>query len=235
MIYPSIDLMDGKAVQLVQGKKENKKLEVEDVFSLAETFSQLGEINVIDLGAVLGLGHHQDLICQLATQFPIRVGGGIRSVNQAKIYIDAGAKKIIIGSAAFSKDGINTAFLIELNRHIKRDQVMIALDSYQNAIVTKGWTETTNLSAPNVIQSLEPFCDEFLYTQVDKEGLMQGTDIQRLLMLKSLTKNQIAAAGGISNIEEIKILQSHGISSILGMALYTGKIPFDALLQYTKQ
>jgi phosphoribosylformimino-5-aminoimidazole carboxamide ribotide isomerase len=231
MIYPSIDLMNGKAVQLVQGNKEKKKIEIEDVFFLAERFSQLGEINVIDLDAALELGSNKELIFKLAARFPIRVGGGIRSPEMAKAYIDSGAKKIIVGSSAFFRDSINFSFLDQLNQSINKKQIMIALDSYKEAIVKSGWTETTMLNAGTIIKSLQDYCEEFLYTQVDKEGLMQGTDLQRLIDIKALTKNALAAAGGICSIEEIQALRSHGISSVLGMALYTGKLSFDDLLQ----
>ena len=234
MIYPSIDLMNGRAVQLVQGKKENKKLEIDDVISLAEKFSQLGEINVIDLDAALRVGQNQQQICQLAARYPVRIGGGIRSLELAKTYIDAGAKKIIIGSSAFLNGGINHPFLAELNRSIDKSQIMIALDSYKSTIVKNGWTEATAISASQVIQSLEAYCDEFLYTQVDKEGLMQGTDLPRIVSIKVLTKNKLVAAGGISTIEEIEKLWAHDISSVLGMALYTGKISFKSLLQLKK-
>lgn len=234
MIYPSIDLMNGKAVQLVQGKKENKKIEIADVFSLADKFSKLGEINVIDLDAALGFGDHENLICQLAARYPIRVGGGIRSLAQAKKYCDAGAKKIIIGSSAFLKNQINDPFLRLLNNEIDKQQIMIAVDSYEKAIVKSGWTEPTTLEAETVMPSLEKYCGEFLYTQVDKEGLMQGTNVERMIAIKALTKNGLAAAGGISTMEEIQRLNSHGISCVLGMALYTEKITFDALLQFTR-
>ncbi len=231
MIYPSIDLMNGKAVQLVQGKKENKKLEIDDVFGLADKFSQLGHINVIDLDAAFGNGDNRQLIQRLAAKYPIRVGGGIRSVDIAKAYIEAGTEKIIIGSAAFQKNRVNSEFLSALRDRIKREQIIIALDSYQKAVVTKGWTETTTLDAAEIIKSLEEYCGEYLYTQVDKEGMMQGTNVERIVALKALTSNQLTAAGGISTVEEIQELWSHGIYSVLGMALYTEKLPFETLMK----
>ncbi len=231
MIYPSIDLMNGKAVQLVQGRQENKKLELDHVFELAQTFSALGSINVIDLDAAMGLGTNEELIGRLAAVFSIRVGGGIRSISKARNYIEAGAQKIIIGSAAFASDGINVPFLEELNKAVDKSRIIVALDSYEKVIVTGGWKEKTSLDAVNVIRSLEKYCGEFLYTQVDKEGMMEGTDCERILALRALTSNAIAAAGGISSIEEIKFLGAHGISSVLGMALYTGKLSFEALLE----
>lgn len=231
MIIPSIDLMDGKAVQLVQGKKENKKLEVPDVAALAAKLAQLGDINVIDLDAAFGSGTNKALICQLAQRFPICAGGGIRTIESAEDYLQAGVQKVIIGSAAFRKEGVNTAFLDILKAQCGKDNIIIALDSFEKSIVKSGWTEKTLLSASEVINSLEPYCRGFLYTQVDREGLMGGTDINRAIELRKLTKNTFAAAGGISSIEEIKSLWAHGISSVLGMALYTGRLPFEALIE----
>lgn len=226
MIYPSIDLMDGKAVQLVQGKRERKKIEVVDVMGLAERLSRLGEISVIDLDAAFATGNNQQIICEIAAKYAVRVGGGIRSIAQAQMYLSAGAKRVIIGSNAFADGVINEPFLADLCKAVGRESIIIALDSVGSSIVIKGWTESVHLDAKDVIRALEPFCVEFLYTQVDREGLMGGTDIERVMELKRLTKNAVSAAGGISSMAEINELASYGINSVLGMALYTGRIDF---------
>jgi len=226
MIYCSIDLMDGKAVQLVQGKIENKKLERVDVFELALKFSKIGTINVIDLDATLEKGDNHKLILQLAKQFPIRVGGGIRTIERAQEYITAGAQKIIIGSKALDFD-----FMQMLLKVVPKEKIMIALDSFKDEIVVRGWQETTAMRPEDKIKSLEPYCSEFLYTQVEREGMMAGPDFERLEGLRRLTHYPLVAAGGISTLEEIMRLESKNISSVLGMALYTGKINYDDLYQ----
>jgi phosphoribosylformimino-5-aminoimidazole carboxamide ribotide isomerase len=226
MIYCSIDLMGGKAVQLVQGKAENKKIEISDIMGLATKFSQIGPINVIDLDAAMEQGDHREIILVLAKQFPIRVGGGIRTIERAQEYIAAGVQKIIIGSKAMDRH-----FMKELLFTVPCDQVIIALDSFQDEVVIRGWKERTRIRPEEMIQSLEPYCSEFLYTQVEREGRMLGPDFERLKRLKRLTNHPLIAAGGISSLEEIAILREEEISCVLGMALYTGKIDFNALIR----
>ena len=227
MIYCSIDLMDGKAVQLVQGKAENKKLEVTDVMALALKFSKIGPINVIDLDAALERGNNREIILNLAKHFSIRVGGGIRTVERAQEYIAAGVQKIIIGSKAHDR-----AFLEQLLGSVPKEKVIIALDSFGDKIVIRGWKEKTEVRPEEIIQILEPYCSEFLYTQVEKEGLMKGPDFERLKKLRKLTHYPLIAAGGISSLDDIAMLESENISSVLGMALYTGKIDY---LEITKK
>ena len=219
MIYPSIDLMKGKAVQLVQGRPDCKKLEIDDVLSLALKLSKIGSINVIDLDAALDQGSNQELIKMLAKDYRIRVGGGIRNLELAQEYIIAGAEKIIIGSQAF-----DFAFLEELKSLVGADKIIIALDSFGDEIVIRGWTQKTTIKTEEMVSRWEPYCSEFLYTQVEKEGLMKGPDFERIKRLRKLTSHTLTAAGGISNMEEIAALEKLQINSVLGMALYTGKI-----------
>lgn len=226
MIYCSIDLMNGKAVQLVQGKVENKKLEVADVAALALKFSEIGPINVIDLDAALEQGDNRTMILDLAKQFLIRVGGGIRTVERAQEYIEAGVQKIIIGSKALDR-----FFLDRLIRIVPKEKVVIALDSFKDEIVIRGWKENSQVRPEQIIKSLEPYCSEFLYTQVEREGLMKGHDFKRLKKLRTLTDFPLIAAGGISSLDEIVRLQSQNISCVLGMALYTGKIEWQGLVE----
>ncbi len=223
MIFPSIDLMNGKVVQLVQGKKENKKIEIEDVLSVARKFSKY-TIQLIDLDAAMGKGDNLRIVKILCRQFKCRVGGGIRDIDKAKEIIKAGAEKIIIGSSAFKEGKVDIVFLKLLNKFIGKDKIIIAIDSREGKIVIKGWKESTNINTLKAVKDLEPYCDEFLYTYVDKEGMMQGTDFSTLRNLKQITNNEITAAGGISSLDEIKRLERLKVNSVLGMALYKGKI-----------
>lgn len=228
MIYCSIDLMDGKAVQLVQGKAENKKLELTDVKGLALKFSKIGPINVIDLDAAMEQGDNSEIIFGLAKQFQIRVGGGIRTIERAQEYIREGAQKIIIGSKATDRH-----FLEQLSLVVPKEKVIIALDAFKDEIVIRGWKEKTDMRPEDIIQLLEPYCSEFLCTQVEREGLMKGPDFERLKCLRKLTVHPLTAAGGISSLEEIASLNHEDIGSVLGMALYTGKIDFTELLAFS--
>jgi len=217
MIIPSIDIMDGKAVQLRQGKE--RVLEREDVFALAEEFSRVGEIAVIDLDAALGQGDNRDLVRALCKRFPCRVGGGIRSAKQARELLKAGARRVIMGTAAKP----------EILKELKPEQVIVAVDEKDGEVVDQGWTHQTGESVLDRVKALEPYCSGFLYTLVDKEGMMGGTSIERIRAVVEATKNPITAAGGITTKEEVKTLVSMGCSVQLGMAVYTGKLDLNEL------
>lgn len=219
MIFTSIDLMNGKAVQLIQGKK--KVLELDNPLELAEKFSKLGPINVIDLDAAFGNGENIELVKKLCKVAKCRVGGGIRSLEKAKILLKAGAEKIIIGTKATK----------EFLSGLPREKLIVAIDSKKGKVVNKGWKEATEKTPFDIVEELQDYCSEFLYTYVDKEGMMQGTDFDTIKKLKKRTSNKITAAGGISSIAEIKKLEKLGVSSVLGMALYTGKIKFEDLFE----
>ena len=222
MIIPSIDLMNGKAVQLVQGEK--KKLEREDVLELAEKFSKFKEIAVIDLDAAMGKGNNIEIIKKICKIANCRVGGGIRTMEKANEILEAGAKKIIIGTKADK----------EFLKNLPKDKVIVAVDSRNDIVVTKGWKEKTGKKPEEVIKELNDYCSGFLYTYVDKEGMMQGTNIKKAIELSKLTDKKITVAGGISSIEEIKKLLELGFDCQIGMALYTGKVKLDDLLEIEK-
>jgi len=226
MIFPSIDLMGGKVVQLVQGKRESKKIEIDDVLGQARKFSKY-TIQLIDLDAAMSKGDNLSIVKILCRKYRCRVGGGIRTVERAKEIIKAGASKIILGSAAFKNNEVDHVFLKVLNKSIGREKIIIAIDCKDGNVVIKGWEETTGRDPLKTVKELEPYCSEFLYTYVDKEGMMEGTDFSTLRQLKQITTNELTAAGGISSMDEIKRLERLGVNSVLGMALYAGKITLD--------
>ncbi|MBC8180576.1 bifunctional phosphoribosyl-AMP cyclohydrolase/phosphoribosyl-ATP diphosphatase HisIE [candidate division KSB1 bacterium] len=225
MIIPSIDLMDGKAVQLKQGRE--KMLERDSPLELAKYFNRFGEIAVIDLDAAMKKGSNKELISELCQIADCRVGGGIRDIESAKELISLGAAKIIIGSSAFENDQINHEFLEELITVIDRQQIIIAIDAYEGEIVTQAWKHKTGLNLFDVTKQIEPYASEFLFTCVEKEGCMQGTDLETVRKLKGTTSNKITLAGGITTIEEIQELANLGVNSQLGMAIYTGKLKLE--------
>jgi len=225
MIIPSIDLMNGKAVQLIQGKE--KALERNNPLELARYFDRFGEIAVIDLDAAMRKGKNRELIKQLCQIADCRVGGGVGDVETAKEIISYGAPKIIIGSKAFENDKINHDFLISLKKAVGRQQLIIAIDAFEGEIVTRAWTHKTGLNLFEVVEALEPYAAEFLFTCVEKEGGLKGTDMETVLKLKEKTSNRITLAGGISTLDEIRTLTAAGIHGQLGMAIYTGKIKLE--------
>lgn len=226
MIIPSIDLMSGKAVQLKQGKE--KILEQENPIELAKEFNKYNEIAVIDLDAAMGKGNNDNLIKQICSIADCRVGGGIRNPERAKELISWGASKIIIGSKAFENDQVNHEFLASLNSAIGKQHIIIAIDAFEGEIVTQAWKHKTGLKLFEVVKELEKYASGFLYTCVEKEGGLQGTDLATIQQLSNISTNQLTVAGGVTTMEEIRKLAKLEVDVQLGMAIYTGKIKLDA-------
>ena len=218
MIVPCIDLMDGKVVQLIQGRE--KALEVESPDEMIAKFAAFPEIQVIDLDAALGRGSNDHLVRHIAAKAATRVGGGVRSVERFRTLLEQGARKVIVGTSAFTKNGINAEFLSQLDP----SHLIIALDSKGGRIVIKGWQEATEFTAEEVLRSLERYCAGFLCTYVDKEGMMQGTDLDWFARLRAATDREITAAGGITTLEDVKALLAMNIRAAVGMAVYTGRL-----------
>ena len=217
MIIPCIDLMGGKVVQLVQGR--DKALEVDSPFPLLTQFRRFPQLQVIDLDAALGTGANDDLMGEVARQAVVRAGGGVRSALRAQTLITHGAHRVIVGTAAFDH-----RVLEEIVSAVGRERVIIALDSKEGHVVVKGWRESVNITAEEAIHQLEPYCSGFLCTYVDKEGMMQGTDLAWFRRLRAATSWEITAAGGITTLDDVRALHEIGIHAALGMALYTGRL-----------
>ena len=215
MIIPSIDLMNGKAVQLKQGME--KVLERSDVLELAKYYGRFGEIAVIDLDAAVGNGNNEELISQICKIASCRVGGGIRDVDKAKKMLAMGAKKIIIGTAANE----------DLLSKLPKDRVLVAIDTKDGKVATHGWTKTADATPLDFVRRFNNLCSGFLYTIVEKEGMMGGTDIEAIKEIRSATTKELVAAGGISTVEEIVQLQKMNVSTQLGMCIYTGKVQLE--------
>jgi phosphoribosylformimino-5-aminoimidazole carboxamide ribotide isomerase len=233
MIIPCIDLMDGKAVQLVRGRE--KKLEA-DPLEMLRQFRGFPVIHVIDLDAAMGRGApgmpgvpsvNDRIVARLCRKRPCRVGGGVRTVERARELKALGAQQVIIGTAAFEQDGINTTFLAAARRAVGKKLLMIALDTSRGRIVVRGWRARTGLRAEDVIPELEPYCAGFLCTYVDKEGMMQGTNLRWFRRLREATDLPITAAGGITTMEEVEALAQLNMDAAIGMAIYTGKLRLD--------
>jgi Phosphoribosylformimino-5-aminoimidazole carboxamide ribonucleotide (ProFAR) isomerase len=209
LILPCIDLMDGKVVQLVQGRE--KALEGDAPLAMLEKFAAFPEIQLIDLDAAIGRGSNDALVEMLASRAKCRVGGGVRSAERARALVKQGAHKVIVGTAAFNTSGVNADLLAELAREVGRDRLLIAVDSKAGRIVIKGWREATDLSAEHVLRSLEPYCSGFLCTYVDKEGMLQGTDLAWFRRLRAATSLELTAAGGITTLAEVQALKEMNV------------------------
>jgi phosphoribosylformimino-5-aminoimidazole carboxamide ribotide isomerase len=220
MLIPSIDLMGGRIVQLVQGEK--LKLAFDDVEYWIERFSAYPLVQLIDLDAAMRQGNNTALVAMIAKRLSCQVGGGIRTAELAKRVLDAGARRVILGSVLFDTDGVATQTAASLSNAIGHKQLVASIDSKGGKIVIRGWKETVNLTAEDAIGALEPFCDAFLYTHVDTEGTLQGFPFERAQTLRRLTVRQLIVAGGIHEKSEIDALGAINVDAVAGMAVYSG-------------
>lgn len=215
--------MGRKVVQLVQGR--DKALELPDPFAVLEKFKGYPQIQVIDLDGAMGRTLQADIVRELCRRKPCRVGGGVRSLERALQVEQDGALKIIVGSSAFTGDGINTDFLRTLSERIPREKLMIGVDCLGNQVAIHGWKKTLPLAPAEVLPQLEPYCSEFLCTYIDAEGKLQGTDLDYFRKLRSATSLPITAAGGITTDDEIRALEEMGMNAALGMSIYRKTFP----------
>jgi phosphoribosylformimino-5-aminoimidazole carboxamide ribotide isomerase len=222
MLIPSIDLQNGRIVQLVQGDK--LAVETTDTDLWIARFKPYPKVQLIDLDAAKGNGNNLAIVKSICGQLPCRVGGGIRSIERAREVLGAGAHAVIVSSALFAGAAVNVDFASQLAAAIGRDRVIAAVDSRGGQVVIHGWKTPLPISAVEAVRALEPWCSEFLYTHVDTEGLMGGTDFEAIRAVRKATGRRVTAAGGITTREEIDRLEAEGVDAVVGMAIYTGRL-----------
>jgi phosphoribosylformimino-5-aminoimidazole carboxamide ribotide isomerase len=222
MLIPSIDLQGGKIVQLVQG--ERLAVETSDVDAWIQKFAAYPKVQLIDLDAAKGAGNNEPLVARICSALPCRVGGGIRTIERAQAILALGARKVILGSSLFTGNLVNIHFARDLSDQIGPDRLIAAVDGKGGKVVVHGWRTSLEISPAEAIRMLEPFFSEFLYTHVDLEGLMKGTDMAAIRALRETTTRALTAAGGITTHEEIDLLDAMTVDAVVGMALYTGRL-----------
>jgi phosphoribosylformimino-5-aminoimidazole carboxamide ribotide isomerase len=225
MLIPSIDLQGGRIVQLVQG--ERLAIEATDPEVWITKFSGFPSVQLIDLDAAKGQGDNTAMVTDMCRRLPCRVGGGIRSIERAKTVLASGAHAVIASSALFRNGSVDVDFARTLSGAIGVERLIAAVDSRGGHVAIHGWRTVLPTTAVDAVRALEPFCGEFLYTHVDKEGLMQGTDIEAILSIRRATGRRVTAAGGITTWDEIDLLDQHQVDAVVGMAVYTGQLPLD--------
>jgi phosphoribosylformimino-5-aminoimidazole carboxamide ribotide isomerase len=220
MLIPSVDLMGGKIVQLVQGK--TKALELNNFEQWIGRFSQYPLVQLIDLDAAMGEGSNTALVRRFTSRLPCQVGGGIRSWETAQATLAGGAQRVIIGSALFFDGKLDRGFAERMAGALGASRLVFAADSLAGRVVIEGWKKQTEVTALEMIQMLEPWCGAFLYTHVDTEGLLQGFPQEVIRPLRQATRKQLIAAGGIRAQKEIDELHALGVDAVVGMAMYQG-------------
>ena len=225
MLIPSIDLQNGHVVQLVQG--DRLAIQAADAEPWIQKFSRFPRVQLIDLDAAMGRGDNAAIVASICGRLPCRVGGGILSVERARAVLASGAHAVIASSALFRDGAVDVAFARTLADAVGPDRVIAAVDSRGGHVAIHGWKTVLPITAVEAVRQLEPFCAEFLYTHVDKEGLMQGTDMEAILAVRHATSRRVTAAGGITTWDEIDRLDAAQVDSVVGMAVYTGQLPLD--------
>jgi phosphoribosylformimino-5-aminoimidazole carboxamide ribotide isomerase len=222
MLIPSIDLMDGRIVQLERG--ERLVLATDDFETWVERFSTFPIVQLIDLDAAMGRGSNDVIVRNLCRRLPCQVGGGVRSAERARALIDAGAHRVIVGSSLFNSAGVDAARAALFADSVPVDQFIAAVDSRGGQIVINGWKTALPISAEAAVRDLEPFAGAFLYTHVDGEGMLGGINMKAVTSVARATTRRLIAAGGIRSRQEVDDLDALGIDAVVGMAIYRGLI-----------
>lgn len=225
MLIPSIDLQRGRIVQLVQGEK--LAIEATDPEPWIARFARFPRVQLIDLDAAKGEGDNSSMVTAICARLPCRVGGGIRTTERAQAVLATGARAVIVSSALFRADAVNVEFARALAKAIGPERVIAAVDSRGGHVAIHGWRTVLPVSAVDAVRALEPYCGEFLYTHVDTEGLMRGTDMEAILAVRRATTRRVTAAGGITTRDEIDRLDAENVDAVVGMAIYTGRLSLD--------
>jgi phosphoribosylformimino-5-aminoimidazole carboxamide ribotide isomerase len=222
MLIPSIDLQGGRIVQLVQG--ERLAIETDDVDGWIERFSGFPKVQLIDLDAAKNEGANHGLIAAICARLPCRVGGGIRTPARAQDVIELGATAVIVGSSLFKNGAVDVELASRMADAVTPNRLIAAVDSKGGRVVIDGWRTALPITPVDAVRALEPYVSEFLYTHVDREGLMRGTDIGAITSVRHATTRRLTAAGGITTMEEVNELDALGVDAVVGMAIYTGRM-----------
>jgi phosphoribosylformimino-5-aminoimidazole carboxamide ribotide isomerase len=218
MLIPSIDLMGGKIVQLVQGEK--KALEFDDFEPWLERFEKYPLVQIIDLDAAIGQGDNRPIVRSLLRRLPCQVGGGIRTPQAAQQMLADGALRVIIGSSLVKDGAIQSAFAEQLAGQLGAGKLVFAVDSKGGRVAIRGWRQLTEISPTQMMRTLEPWCHGFLYTHIDTEGLLLGMPLDVVSELRSVTDKRLIVAGGVRTQEEVDRLDVMGVDAVVGMAIY---------------
>jgi phosphoribosylformimino-5-aminoimidazole carboxamide ribotide isomerase len=231
MLIPSIDLMGGRIVQLVQGEK--LKLAFDDFEYWIERFSKYPVVQLIDLDAAMRQGENRALIEMICKRLPCQVGGGLKTAADGRALLEAGAKRVIYGSSLFgaAEEGevqrhklIRLEFAEELKKTLGEDALVFSVDTKGGQVAVKGWKNSVALTPEEAVTWLEDYCAAFLYTHVDTEGTMTGFPIDVAAILRATTAKQLIVAGGIKERAEVDALDAMGVDAVAGMAVYSGAI-----------
>ena len=231
MLIPSIDLMGGRIVQLVRG--ETLKLSFDDFDYWIERFGGYPLVQLIDLDAAMRVGENSALIAGICKRLPCQVGGGLRTAEDGRRLLDAGAKRVIYGSSLFGAEAegvemkrrhkvIRLEFAEGLKKALGEEALCFSVDTKGGKVAVRGWKDSVELGPEEAVTWLEDYCAAFLYTNVDTEGTMAGFPLDVAAILRATTGKQLIVAGGIKAMSEVEALDAMGVDAVAGMAVYSG-------------
>ena len=233
---PAVDLKNGKCVQLVQGEPGTEQVIIDNPDEVAMNWIQKGakRLHVVDLDGALGSGENLNIVKKIIekSQVPVQMGGGIRTLDDAKKLLDAGITTVIIGTMAIK----NPEYIEQLSEEYGSERICVSLDSKDNKVVTHGWTEFTDKSPLEYAKIFEEKgAGSILFTNVDVEGLLKGIDLKPVKELLSNLSIPIIYSGGITSLDDLKVLYDLGTDYVvIGSALYKGVINFEDTIQFQK-
>lgn len=222
MLIPSIDLQGGRIVQLVQG--ERLAIATDDFDGWIARFARFPNVQLIDLDAAKNEGDNGAIVASICARLPCRVGGGMRTAERALSVLGAGARKVIFGSSLFRGGTIDLAFAETLAREVSPERLIAAVDAKQGCVAIDGWRTRLTITPVEAVRALEPYFGEFLFTNVDVEGLMQGLDRDAVRAVRDATSRAVTAAGGVTTQDDVDWLDGIGVDAVAGMAIYTGRL-----------
>ena len=193
----------------------------DDLDGWVKRFERFPIIQVIDLDAAMGRGDNSAIVRRLCAARSCQVGGGIRTPELARRWIEDGASTVIIGSALFDDRGVRDDRARAFADAIDAPHWIAAVDGRGGRVVVNGWKTSLPISPVDAVQTLEPYAGGFLYTHVDREGTLTGLDPAPVTAIRAVTSRRLIAAGGIRTREEIDLLDRAGIDAVVGMAIYT--------------
>lgn len=234
IIIPAVDIKNGKCVQLVQGEPGTEQVVIDNPADVALQWVNKGakRIHVVDLDGALGSGENIHIVNEIIEKVsvPIQMGGGIRSVKDAKKLLNAGISTVIIGTMAID----NPKIIQELSDEYGSDRVCVSLDSKDNKVVTHGWTKSTNKTPVEYARLFEEKgAGSILFTNVDVEGLLKGVDIEPMKDLLENVAIPIIYSGGVTSLNDLRVLNEINTDYVvIGSALYKNLIDFEDTLQF---
>ena len=235
LLIPAIDLKDGQCVRLKQGDMDQATVFSEDPAAMARHWVNQGarRLHLVDLnGAFAGKPKNEaairSIIEEVGDEIPVQLGGGIRDLNTIERYLDDGLSFVIIGTAAVKNPGFLQDACTAFGGHI-----IVGLDAKDGKVATDGWSKLTGHEVIDLAQKFEDYgCEAIIYTDIGRDGMLQGINIEATVRLAQSVKIPVIASGGLSKIGDIDLLcevEEHGIEGVIcGRAIYAGELDFAA-------